>query len=210
MDNAEKEARRKAVLRVLAGEPPSKVAADFGRTDRWVRKWVTRYDPANEAWAAGLSRAPRTQAAKTPEDIKRVVLEIRERLMSNPWAQVGAVTIAWEMDKLGVAPLNLRTIERILTRAGVPKRRARNRYAPKGTPYPPGPLLIKPNAVHEIDLVGPSASRRRRALLRAQRDRPRAPARRDRDHRKQAGMGRRRRSRPAMASPRDAGQGEVR
>lgn len=155
MDNAEKEARRKAVLRVLAGEPPSKVAADFGRTDRWVRKWVTRYDPANEAWAAGLSRAPRTQAAKTPEDIERVVLEIRERLMSNPWAQVGAVTIAWEMDKLGVAPLNLRTIERILTRAGVPKRRARNRYAPKGTPYPPGPLLIKPNAVHEIDLVGP-------------------------------------------------------
>lgn len=37
MGNAEEQARRKAVLRVLAGEPPSKVAADLGRSDRWVR-----------------------------------------------------------------------------------------------------------------------------------------------------------------------------
>ena len=130
---SEEEKRREAVLRVLAGEPPSKVAADLGRSDRWVRKWVARYDPADEARAADLSRAPRTQAAKTPEDIERVVLEIRDRLMSDPWAQVGAVTIAWEMDKLGFAPPTARTIERILTRAGVPKRRARNRYVPKGT-----------------------------------------------------------------------------
>ncbi len=39
-------ARRQAVARVLAGEPAEQVDADLGRSDRWVRKWVTRYDPA--------------------------------------------------------------------------------------------------------------------------------------------------------------------
>ncbi|MGH9891913.1 MAG: integrase core domain-containing protein [bacterium] len=152
---SEEETRREAVMRVLGGEPPNKVAADLGRTDRWVRKWVARYDPADDGWASDRSRAPATQGRETPEDIVRMVLEIRERLMADPWAQVGAVTIAWEMNKLGVTPPETWTIERILRRADVPKRRARNRYAPKGTPYPAGPLLIKPNAVHEIDLVGP-------------------------------------------------------
>lgn len=151
----EEETRREAVMRVLGGESPGKVAADLGRTDRWVRKWVARYDPAEDSWASDRSRAPSTQGRETSEDIVRMVLEIRERLMADPWAQVGAVTIAWELDKLGVTPPETWTIERILRRAGVPKRRARNRYAPKGTPYPAGPLLIKPNAVHEIDLVGP-------------------------------------------------------
>jgi len=65
---SEEEKRREAVLRVLAGEPPSKVAADLGRSDRWVRKWVARYDPADEARAADLSRAPRTQAAKSRQE----------------------------------------------------------------------------------------------------------------------------------------------
>jgi putative transposase len=133
------------------------VAADLGRSDRWVRKWVGRYDPSNENWAKDRSRAPQTQAGRTPAETERLVLEIRDHLIADPWAQVGAVAIAWEMDKLGVTPLPTRTIERILARAGVPKRRARNRdrYVPKGTPYPTGPLVIKPNAIHEIDLVGP-------------------------------------------------------
>jgi len=153
--NAEEEERREAVARVLAGEPQAKVAADLGRTDRWVRKWVARYDPGNESWAQERSRAPKNQARRTPQDTERIVLEIRARLMADPWAQVGATAIAWEMEKLGVDPPETWTIDRILKRAGVPKRRARRRYVPKGTPYPPAPLLVRPNAIHEIDLVGP-------------------------------------------------------
>lgn len=153
----EEEARREAVMRVLAGEPPGKVAADLGRSDRWVRKWVSRYEPSDDDWAKERSRAPKTNARRTPVESEQLVIEIRDRLMADPWAQVGAVAIAWEMQKLGVTPLPTRTIEHILERAGVPKRRARNRdrYVPKGTPYPAGPLVIKPNAIHEIDLVGP-------------------------------------------------------
>jgi putative transposase len=153
--NGEEKARQEAVARVLAGEAPAKVAADLGRTDRWVRKWVARYDPGDENWAQERSRAPKTQARRIPEDTERIVLEIRARLMADPWAQVGATAIAWEMEKLRLDPPEIWTIDRILRRAGVPKRRARRRYVPKGTPYPQASLLVRPNAIHEIDLVGP-------------------------------------------------------
>jgi transposase len=42
--NSEEAARRQAVARVFQGEPSAKVAADLGRTERWVRKWAARYD----------------------------------------------------------------------------------------------------------------------------------------------------------------------
>ncbi len=155
MAGGDERMRREAVARVLSGEPAAKVAADVGRTERWVRKWVARYDLANERWAVDRSRGPRTVPNRTPEATERLILEIRARLMADPWAQVGAVAIAWELEKLGVVPPAVWTIDRILRRAGVAKRRARSRYVPKGTPYPAGPATIRPNALHQIDLVGP-------------------------------------------------------
>ncbi len=155
MADRDTEARREAVARVLGGEPAVKVAAELGRTERWVRKWVHRFDPADDGWAGGRSRAPHRQARRTPAGTERLILTIRDRLMADPWAQVGAVAIAWELEKLRIPPPAVWTIDRILRRAGVPKRRTRNRYVPKGTPYPAGPAPLRPNAVHQIDLVGP-------------------------------------------------------
>src|SRR6266511_3321345 len=103
MPKGEIELRLEAVARVLSGEPPAKVAAALGRTDRWIRKWVGRYDPSDEAWAAEHSRAPHTRPSRTPEGTRRLVLKVRERLMGDPWAQVGAVAIAWELHTLGFA-----------------------------------------------------------------------------------------------------------
>jgi len=151
----EERVRREAVLRVLSGEPAAKVAGEIDRTERWVRKWVARYDPTDEGWARDRSRAPHRVANRTPEDVERLVLEVRERLMADPWAQVGAVAIAWELEKLGVRPPEVWTIDRILRRHGVKKRRARTTYVPKGTPYPGAGALPAPNAVHQLDLVGP-------------------------------------------------------
>lgn len=154
MGRREERVRQEAVARVLSGEPVAKVAADVGRTDRWVRKWVSRYDPGDE-WAKDRSRAPHRAGNRTDEATEQLVVEVRERLMANPWAQVGAVAIAWELEKLGVEPPEVWTIDRILRRHGVKKRRARTAYVPKGTPYPGGSALPAPNALHQLDLVGP-------------------------------------------------------
>lgn len=151
----EEQLRREAVRRVLAGEPARAVAKDLHRTERWVFKWQARYDPGERGWAHERSRAPGHVVNRTAAEVERLILEVRARLQRDEWAQIGSTAIAWELEKLGTRPLpELRTIERILQRADVPRRERRSRYAAKGTPYP-APAVPGPNAVQEADLIGP-------------------------------------------------------
>lgn len=149
------EQRRLAVRRVLGGVPVAGVAAELGRSERWVRKWVDRYDPNDPDWFKSKSRAAHTVVNRTPVEVEKLVVKIRERLAADEWAQVGASAIAWELAKLGVSDApSLRTIERILVRHDVARRSRRGRYTPKGTEYPIPPAG-SPNAVQQADLVGP-------------------------------------------------------
>ena len=155
VERDEEQTRREAVRRVMGGEPVSTVAADLGRSEPWVRKWVARYDPTGEGWAVSQSRAPKTVANRTDTEVEMLVLKVRQHLEKDPWAQVGASAIVWELVKLGVDdPPPLRTIERILARHGVSRRVRRHRYTPKGTPYPTPPM-IEPNDCQQADTVGP-------------------------------------------------------
>lgn len=154
-EHSEEKARREAVRRVLGGEPVSAVAATMDRSQPWVRKWVARYDPTDPAWASSQSRAPTTVANRTDVETEALVLKVRKHLAADPWAQVGASAIAWELTKLGDDdPPPPRTIERILARHDVERRAHRQRYTPKGTPYP-APPVIEPNACQQADHVGP-------------------------------------------------------
>ncbi len=153
--DAEERARREAVRRAMAGEPVASIMAALGRSRRWVFKWLERYQPKRADWAGARSRAPGVVANKSSAELEALVLKVRARLDADPWAQVGASAIAWELNKLGVRPLpELRTIERILQRAGVRRRAVRTRYVAKGTPYP-APVAPGPNAVQEADIIGP-------------------------------------------------------
>ena len=154
MEASEVALRREAVRRRLAGESPKAIARDLGRTRQWVFKWTGRYDPDDPGWALGRSRAPRRVANRTAGEVEARVLAVRERLAENPWAQVGASAIAWELDKLGAPVPPLRTIERILARAGVTERKRPPRRAAKGIPYP-APVAERPGDVVQVDLVGP-------------------------------------------------------
>src|SRR6266540_1063148 len=139
----------------MAGEPIASIMAALGRSRRWVFKWLERYQPKRADWAGARSRAPGVVANKSSAKLEALVLKVRARLDADPWAQVGASAIAWELSKLGVRPLpELRTIERILQRAGVRRRAVRTRYVAKGTPYP-APVAPGPNAVQEADIIGP-------------------------------------------------------
>ncbi len=153
MDGGEK-LRREAVRRSLAGESAAAIAKELRRSRRWVVKWLARYDPREEAWARERSRAPRRVANRSAPKLEALVLAVRRRLQSNPWAQIGATAILWELEKLHLRQLpEPRTVERILERAGVPRRERRERYRPKGTPYPAPPAL-GPNDCQEADLIG--------------------------------------------------------
>lgn len=154
MEDVEVGLRREAVRRRLAGESPEVIARELGRTRQWVRKWTGRYDPDDPGWAQGRSHAARRVANRTDAEVERQVLAVRARLEANPWAQVGAPAVAWELEKLGAVVPPLRTIERILGRAGATGRPRPGRRASKGIPYP-APAASRAGDVVQVDLVGP-------------------------------------------------------
>jgi putative transposase len=154
----EEELRKEAVRRRRLGESPEAIAADLGRTNRWVRKWVARHDEGShdETWAASRSRAPHTSPSRTPDELRQLILDARARLVANPRAQYGALAIAWELRRMGVEPIPERwTIEREIARAGLARpRRRQPGYVPKGVPYP-ARLAPEPGTSHQVDMVGP-------------------------------------------------------
>ena len=154
MAKTEQELRSEAVRRRLAGESPAEIARSLGRSRQWVAKWVGRHDPADAGWAAGRKRGPARAPHRTAVETETLVIAVREQLVANPWAQVGAEAIAWELRKLGAEPPPRRTMERILARGGATRRRACRRRQPKGVPYP-AVALERPGELHEADLVGP-------------------------------------------------------
>jgi len=110
MESVEVGLRREAARRRLAGESPRAIARDLGRTRQWVAKWTGRYDPHDPVWAEGRSRVPGRVANRTDAGIEARVLEVRTRLEENPWAQIGAPAVGWELEKLGaVVPLSARS-----------------------------------------------------------------------------------------------------
>lgn len=156
MADNERSQREEAVRRVLSGEPASSVGKRIDRSERWVRKWVARYDPDNADWSRSVDRTPHTSPTQTTAEVEELVVNVRKRLAANPWAQTGAVSIAWELTKLGIDQIpSIRTIERILARNNVPRRPARPKgYVPKGTTYPSVAATLA-NGCHQLDLVGP-------------------------------------------------------
>lgn len=152
MANAEQE-RIDAIGRSLRGDSASAICRLLGRTRVWLYKWLKRYDPADPTWARTRSRAPHRTADKTRPDVEQRVAEIRSRLVATKYAQRGALAIQWQLQQLGVEPLPaLWTINRILKRQGVGGQAARRR-ATRHCISCVGSAA--PNAVHQLDLVGP-------------------------------------------------------
>src|SRR5205085_200338 len=102
------------------GESPEAIADALGRTSRWVRKWVARHDEESHehGWARSRSRAPHSSPTRTPDELRRLILDARARLTANPRAQYGALAVAWELRHMGVEPIPERwTIERVIAAA---------------------------------------------------------------------------------------------
>jgi Homeodomain-like domain len=154
MEDVEVGLRREAVRRRLAGASAEVIARELGRTRQWVRKWTARYDPDDPGWAQGRSHAARRVANRTDAAVERQVVAVRAKLEANPCAQVGAPAVAWELEKLGAVVPPLRTIERILGRAGATGRPRPGRRASKGIAYP-APAARRAGDVVQVDLVGP-------------------------------------------------------
>lgn len=117
---SEVERRRRAVELVDEGVSKTDVAVRLGRSRWWVDKWFSRFRADGDNGLRDRPRMPLRQPTKTPLDVAGKVLEIRQSLVDDPVANIGALTILSELEREGFTPVpSLRTIDRILHAAGV-------------------------------------------------------------------------------------------
>src|SRR5688572_1868830 len=151
--------RKQAIALHLQGWKKSEIARKLKRSRRWVQRWIGRYEPdAPTASLQDHSRAPKHIPWAYPEQIKRMVLQIRlERERGKrakyQYALISAQAIYYEMRELGISPLPTPdTIHIWLKQAGrIPKRKSQK---PPNPTYPVLPCQAV-NDVQELDFKGP-------------------------------------------------------
>ncbi|MQY59569.1 MAG: transposase [Clostridia bacterium] len=153
MNKTEEKLRIKAIKRYLGREGPSSVYRDLDRSKSWFFKWLNRYHHGDHHWYKELSRAPKSPRRVLDPDMEQLIIQIRKKLENTKYAQIGAGTIAWELTKLDIEPPPVWTIDRVLKRNRLTKKRKKG-YQSKKKNYP----SIKANTsnkLHQTDLVGP-------------------------------------------------------
>jgi transposase len=141
--------RKEAMNRWLQGEKPEEIAQNLGKTKQWVYKWIKRFENSQNAdWFNSQSTAPKNFKSKIHAEQEKMILQIRENLTNQKYAQIGALSIQYEYYQKGLKPPPIWTINRVLSRNGVV--RIAKEKTSKNIPYPPHYL-----SCHQMDLVGP-------------------------------------------------------
>ena len=84
--------------------------------------------------------------------MEQAVIKTRKNLEKELYAQIGAFNISWHLNQRGITPPPIPTINKIIRRNNLIRKRTR--YQPKGVNYP-APKITKSNDLHQMDAVGP-------------------------------------------------------
>jgi len=150
--------RQEAIDRYLRGERPTAIARALGRSRSWFYRALERYRQAGRDGLRTQSRAPHHVHNRTPKEVEDAIVRIRKTITSGHdpelrYANIGAVSIASEVQRLGLTPPHPVTIYRILKRYDLVQPRQRHEREPRLPKDYPWPLIIGPNAVHQADFV---------------------------------------------------------
>lgn len=124
---------RVAVLKVISKQATvGEVAAEAGISRRHLHRLLARYREGGLEALEPRSRRPKSNASKTPEPIRKRVIELRVELQRDG-LDAGPLTIAWHLGQEGLQPPSGSTIRRILHAEGLikpqPGKRPRSSYA---------------------------------------------------------------------------------
>jgi len=141
--------RQKAVQLHLQGLSVMQIAYQLQKTRQWVYKWLKRHAQSTENdWFSSQSCAPKSISSKINKTLEQMVIEIRQHLSHQLYSQKGAISILYELERLGVQPPSISTINRILNRNHLIKSSKVERL--KNTEYPNYFYNIQ-----QMDLIGP-------------------------------------------------------
>jgi transposase InsO family protein len=121
-----------AVLQVVSQQRfVTAAAAEYGISRRHLHRLLARYQEGGLDALEPRSRRPRTNPARTSEQVRERVIALRGQL-GGQGLDAGPVTIAWHLEREGLTPPAPATISRILHQAGLitpaPRERPRSSY----------------------------------------------------------------------------------
>jgi len=148
----EREIREQAIRRYENGESPKEIYQSLGKSKAWFFKWLKRSQLDGEDWAKDLSRRPHRTRRRIDKAMEQAVIETRKHLEKELYAQIGALNISWHLKQQGINPPPIVTINKILKRNHLVRKRIK--YQPKGVSYP-ALEVIQSNYLHEFDMLGP-------------------------------------------------------
>lgn len=141
--------RKQAIEFHLNGFSVVEIAQKLGRSRQWVHKWITRYrTKGGDEWYHSESTSPKHMHNRTPKNEEELVINIRKALEGRTYSQTGALTIMYEIERMGLKPPSIPTINRILKRNNLINRNSVKQR--KGIEYPSHFTLVQ-----QMDLVGP-------------------------------------------------------
>jgi len=106
--------RKGFILRLKAGERMSELCREYGISPKTGYKFLKRYEDSGESGLLDKSRAPLTQAARTPERLEEKILAFKDRYPT--W---GARKLSELLSRNGEASVpTINTIHRILAKHG--------------------------------------------------------------------------------------------
>jgi transposase-like protein len=139
--------RKQAITLYQQGKKVAAIAREVGRTRQWVHKWINRYDAHSDNWCSSLSHAPRNNQTVS-STLEEKVVETRQFLANSPYLESGAYAIWHHLKEQGVNPPSVATINRILRKYGLTRKKVK--YQKSGIEYPE-----VPEDTQIMDLIGP-------------------------------------------------------
>lgn len=119
----EEEIRKEAIERFTKGETPKSIYTDLHRSKKWFFKWLDRYQTGQGNWYLDQSKRPKSSPRRLSDIERQRILETRQRLETESFAQIGASAIKWELTKAGLSFPADRTINRVLAQEGLIKKK---------------------------------------------------------------------------------------
>lgn len=142
--------RKQAIVMHLSNHSPTEICRSLNKSRPWFYKWLNRYKQNSGGdWFIEQSRRPHHIYERIPQELETLIVQIRQKLQETTYAQIGAISIQWELQKLNIEPPPIWTIDRIISRHGLarknpPPAKKQNEYPDYSKAY-----------THELDIVGP-------------------------------------------------------
>lgn len=150
--------RETAIDLYICGHKPTHICRQLNRSRTWFYNTLDRYRQGGREGLRSRSRAPHHVHNRTPPDVEAAVVRLRKLILSGEdpelrYANVGADSLAYELERAGITPPSRATINRILRRYGLVQPRRRKKKKRKLPGDYPWPRVEAPNDLHLLDFV---------------------------------------------------------